>query len=143
MIERHDPGSERRLTLGADKGYDTAELRGGVPPHVRDTARGRHCRNSASNTAGSVVLPVAVQGINDRVEVEDDALGRSGMRLQEQRHVQPLESARVMADLVVAAGCVAWPLPGRMLQPVERALARHRRTPLAPRLELAGQSGRS
>jgi hypothetical protein len=24
MIERHDPGSERRLTLGADKGYDTA-----------------------------------------------------------------------------------------------------------------------
>jgi hypothetical protein len=24
LIERHDPGSERRLTLGADKGYDTA-----------------------------------------------------------------------------------------------------------------------
>jgi len=23
MIERQDPGSERRLTLGADKGYDT------------------------------------------------------------------------------------------------------------------------
>ena len=39
MIERHDPGSERQLTLGADKGYDTRgfvaacrELR--VMPHV-------------------------------------------------------------------------------------------------------------
>ena len=39
MIERHDPGSERQLTLGADKGYDTRgfvaacrELR--VTPHV-------------------------------------------------------------------------------------------------------------
>jgi transposase len=26
MIERHDPGSTRRLTLGADKGYDTREF---------------------------------------------------------------------------------------------------------------------
>lgn len=39
MIERHDPGSERQLTLGADKGYDTAEFVAGlgamnVTPHV-------------------------------------------------------------------------------------------------------------
>jgi transposase len=39
MIERHDPGSERRLTLGADKNYDTrgfvAECRRlCVTPHV-------------------------------------------------------------------------------------------------------------
>ena len=39
MIERHDPGSERQLTLGADKGYDTAgfvaNLRAMcVTPHV-------------------------------------------------------------------------------------------------------------
>ena len=39
MIERHDPGSERRLTLGADKGYDTAEFVANlramcVTPHV-------------------------------------------------------------------------------------------------------------
>lgn len=39
MIERHDPGSERRLTLGADKGYDTREFVGNlrarcVTPHV-------------------------------------------------------------------------------------------------------------
>ena len=26
MIERHDPGSERQLTLGADKGYDTSDF---------------------------------------------------------------------------------------------------------------------
>lgn len=26
MIDRHDPGSERRLTLAADKGYDTSEF---------------------------------------------------------------------------------------------------------------------
>ena len=39
MIERHDPGSERRLTLGADKNYDTAGFvaecrRLCVTPHV-------------------------------------------------------------------------------------------------------------
>jgi len=39
MIERHSPGSERRLTLAADKGYDTrgfvAECRRMcVTPHV-------------------------------------------------------------------------------------------------------------
>ena len=39
LIERHDPGSERRLTLGADKGYDTAGFvaecrRMCVTPHV-------------------------------------------------------------------------------------------------------------
>jgi len=45
MIERHDPGSERRLTLAADKGYDTrgfvAECRRMcVTPHV--AAKVRH-----------------------------------------------------------------------------------------------------
>jgi transposase len=39
MIERHDPGSERRLTLAADKGYDTRSFvtdcrRLCVTPHV-------------------------------------------------------------------------------------------------------------
>jgi transposase len=39
MIERHDPGSTRRLTLGGDKGFDTAEFvaecrRLCVTPHV-------------------------------------------------------------------------------------------------------------
>ena len=48
-------------------------------------------------------LLVAVQRIVGRIEIEDDALGRRGMRLQEQRHEQALDPARIMADLVVAA----------------------------------------
>jgi hypothetical protein len=40
MIERHSPGSERRLTLGADKGYYSADF-SPTAPHVRDAARGR------------------------------------------------------------------------------------------------------
>jgi|SRR5262245_14586369 len=45
MIERHSPGSTRRLTVGADKAYDTAgfvaDLRAmGVTPHVAQKARG-------------------------------------------------------------------------------------------------------
>lgn len=44
MIERHSPGSTRRLTLGADKGYDAggfvAELRRMcVTPHVAQKSR--------------------------------------------------------------------------------------------------------
>jgi transposase len=44
MIHRHSPGSTRRLTLGADKGYDSAdfvaELRKAcVTPHVAQKAR--------------------------------------------------------------------------------------------------------
>ena len=64
-------------------------------------------------------LLVAVQGIVGGVEVEDDVLGRRGMRLQEQRHEQALDLARVMADLVVAARREGGPFLGRMLQPVE------------------------
>jgi hypothetical protein len=44
-----------------------------------------------------------------------------------------------MADLVVAARREAGAFLGCMLQPIERALARHRCTPPAPRLQLAGQ----
>ena len=45
MIDRHDPGSERPLTLGADKGYDTsdfvADLRQKcVTPHVAQKVKG-------------------------------------------------------------------------------------------------------
>jgi transposase len=47
MVERHDPGSERRLTLAADKGYDTrgfvAECRRlCVTPHVAAKVRLGH-----------------------------------------------------------------------------------------------------
>ena len=45
MIERHSPGSERRLTLGADKGYDAADFvadlrRMSVTPHVAAKEKG-------------------------------------------------------------------------------------------------------
>ena len=45
MIDRHDPGSERRLTVAADKGYDTsdfvADLRQKrVTPHVAQKVKG-------------------------------------------------------------------------------------------------------
>ena len=44
MIERHSPGSSRRLTLGADKGYDSAGFvaalrRMVVTPHIAQKAR--------------------------------------------------------------------------------------------------------
>jgi len=44
MINRHAPGSTRRLTLGADKGYDSADFVGklrriAVTPHVAQKAR--------------------------------------------------------------------------------------------------------
>jgi transposase len=57
MIERHDPCSERRLTLGADKGYDTRSFvaecrRMCVTPHVASKVRhsavdGRTTRHAA------------------------------------------------------------------------------------------------
>ena len=44
MIDRHSPGSSRRLTLGADKGYDSADFvadlrRMIVTPHIARKAR--------------------------------------------------------------------------------------------------------
>jgi len=44
MVHRHSPGSTRRLTLGADKGYDAAEFVSGlrqacVTPHVTRKSR--------------------------------------------------------------------------------------------------------
>ena len=61
LIERHDPGSERRLTLGADKGYDTAGFvaecrRMCVTPHVASKVKhsaldGRTTRHAAYATS--------------------------------------------------------------------------------------------
>jgi IS5 family transposase len=44
MVHRHSPGSTRRLTLGADKGYDSADFvtdlrQACVTPHVAQKAR--------------------------------------------------------------------------------------------------------
>jgi transposase len=45
MIERHSPGSTRRITLGADKGYDTSDFvadlrRMCVSPHIAAKSKG-------------------------------------------------------------------------------------------------------
>jgi transposase len=57
MIERHDPGSERRLTLGTDKGYDTsdfvADLRQKcVTPHVAAKIKGSAIDGRTTRHAG-------------------------------------------------------------------------------------------
>ena len=39
MIDRQDPGSERRLTLAADKGYDTSDFVADLQAEVRHAAR--------------------------------------------------------------------------------------------------------
>jgi transposase len=55
MIETHVPGSERRITVGADKGYDTAgfvaDLRAMcVTPHVAQNNKGRASAIDARTT---------------------------------------------------------------------------------------------
>jgi transposase len=57
MIERQDPGSERRITLGADKGYDTsdfvADLRQMcVTPHVAQKVKGSAIDGRTTRHAG-------------------------------------------------------------------------------------------
>src|SRR5262245_44828654 len=60
MIERHSPGSERRLTLGADKGYDSADFvaelrRMCVTPHVAAKAKGSAIDGRTTRHAGYAV----------------------------------------------------------------------------------------
>jgi transposase len=55
MINANDPGSERRITVGADKGYDTADfvadLRAmNVTPHVAQNDKGRRSAIDARTT---------------------------------------------------------------------------------------------
>jgi transposase len=60
MVDRHDPGSQRRLTLGADKGYDTsdfvADLRQKcVTPHVAQKIKGSAIDGRTARHAGYTV----------------------------------------------------------------------------------------
>jgi transposase len=60
MIDRRDPGSQRRLTLGADKGYDTsdfvADLRQKcVTPHVAQKIKGSAIDGRTVRHAGYMV----------------------------------------------------------------------------------------
>ena len=58
MINAHLPGSERRITVGADKGYDTADFVAGlrqmcVTPHVAQNNKGRASAIDARTTRHS------------------------------------------------------------------------------------------
>ena len=79
-------------------------------------------------------LLMPVQRVVGGVEIEDDLFGRAAMGLHEQVDQQAFDHLRIMADLVIA---------GRQrpaqLEPVQRRLARHRRTILTPGFELAGE----
>lgn len=60
MIERHSPGSERRLTLGADKGYDASDFvadlrRMCVTPHVAAKAKGSAIDGRTTRHPGYIV----------------------------------------------------------------------------------------
>jgi transposase len=60
MIERHSPGSQRRLTLGADKGYDSADFvaelrRMCVTPHVAAKTKGSAIDGRTTRHAGYAV----------------------------------------------------------------------------------------
>ena len=60
MIERHSPGSERRLTLGADKGYDAADFVGElrrmcVTPHIAAKAKGSAIDARTTRHAGYAI----------------------------------------------------------------------------------------
>ena len=81
-------------------------------------------------------LLMAVHRIIGGVEVEHDLFGRAAVCVEEERDEQALDRRRVVTDLVIARGRAQ----GAMLKPVERALARERRTVPPPRLELAGQN---
>jgi hypothetical protein len=82
-------------------------------------------------------FPMPVQRHVSRVQVEDDLPRRRAMRVEEQVHEQRLDRRAVMADAVIAAGLTR----GRVLQPVQGALAGKRGTAGAPRLQLASENG--
>src|SRR6185436_275774 len=57
MVDRHDPGSERRLTLGADKAYDTSDFVAAmrqkcVTPHVAQKIKGSAINGRTTRHAG-------------------------------------------------------------------------------------------
>ena len=77
-------------------------------------------------------LLLAVHRIVGRIEIKDDLVRRSLVRLQEQVDEEPLDGHRIVTDLVIARR-----LQAAQLQPVERRFAGHRRAILAARRELA------
>src|SRR6478609_3276340 len=76
----------------------------------------------------SFLMPM--QRIIGGVEIERDLAGRPGVRIEEQIDEQRLDRTSIGADPGIPAG-----LGPAMLQPVQGALARQRRTVAAPGLK--------
>ncbi len=98
-------------------------------------------KNVERQVAVAVVIAVEeapllrpVHRIIGGIEIEDDLLRRSLVRLQEQVDQQALDGHRIMADLVIAARFQL-----AQLQSIERRFAGQRCTVLTPRRKLARQ----
>ena len=91
MIDRHDPGSERRLTLAADKGYDTSDFVADLQAEVRDAARRREGQGLGHRRPHD-----AARGLQS--QPAQTQAGRGGLRLgQDHRRDGEGESARTGA----------------------------------------------
>ena len=77
---------------------------------------------------------MAVQRIVGRIQINDDLARRFWMSVKKKIDEQPLDRRSVVADLVIARRLAR---ARRMLQPVQRALARQRRGLIAIAIELA------
>ena len=97
MINRHSPGSTRRLTLGADKGYDSADFvaalrRMVVTPHRTEGPAFRHRR---TNHAPSRLRPVPAAPEEDRGTLR---LGQDRGRHGPDRSPRPRQGPRAVHD---------------------------------------------
>ena len=125
MLETALPGS-RRITLGADKGYDTRELVAScralkLTPHIarnEDRAGGSAIDCRTARHAGYAVSPKGAQA------------GRRDLRLDENRRrpaAYPLPRLRPHPVACLPGGCRLQPAPHRQAQPGSRVNQNHKR----------------
>src|ERR671922_41851 len=94
MIESHSPGSERRLTVGADKAYDTADFVADlrhmcVTPHVAQNTTGRCSAIDARTTrhAGYAVSQRKRKLIEEAFGWAKTKIGRAHVKLRGTRRM--------------------------------------------------------
>ena len=133
--------------LADDAGELVERARGGVgvagPEHGAQRVRAaedveRQQAVVAVVAVEGVALLAAVHPVIRRVDVEHEPRGGQPSRpgLDEEVGEERLKRLGVVGDPVIAPRL---PVPGRMLEAVQRALARQRRAALAPSTELVGQ----
>ena len=145
IAAQHDP---HLRPAGPDAGDDPGDLvdRAGGPVDVGGAQLGAEQEPAAEDVERQVAIAVvvameeptfllAVDRVVGGVEVEHDLLRRSLVAIEEDVHEQCFQARRIVIDLVILPGLA----PRPVLQPVERALAGHRRTVRTLGLELAGQ----